>query len=125
MENATPAIGTGFLRNTGRRHAGRGEHAGRAQRHRLYAVFLLPWPVLGLPPVWYKSAPYRSRIVIDPRGVLAEFVTYQKTKRFASGIAAPSCAIWSCQNVRQARKAERSAVERTHYARFDDWHRCG
>ncbi|KPX23602.1 Nitrile hydratase [Pseudomonas amygdali pv. dendropanacis] len=32
-----------------------------------------PWPVLGLPPIWYKSAPYRSRIVIDPRGVLAEF----------------------------------------------------
>lgn len=32
-----------------------------------------PWPVLGLPPVWYKSAPYRSRIVIDPRGVLVEF----------------------------------------------------
>ena len=32
-----------------------------------------PWPVLGLPPMWYKSAPYRSRVVIDPRGVLAEF----------------------------------------------------
>ena len=32
-----------------------------------------PWPVLGLPPVWYKSAPYRSRSVIDPRGVLREF----------------------------------------------------
>jgi nitrile hydratase len=32
-----------------------------------------PWPVLGLPPVWYKSAPYRSRAVFDPRGVLAEF----------------------------------------------------
>src|SRR5271169_2063308 len=32
-----------------------------------------PWPVLGLPPVWYKSPPYRSRAVIDPRGVLAEF----------------------------------------------------
>jgi len=32
-----------------------------------------PWPVLGLPPVWYKSAPYRSRSVIDPRGVLSEF----------------------------------------------------
>lgn len=32
-----------------------------------------PWPVLGLPPVWYKSAPYRSRAVKDPRGVLAEF----------------------------------------------------
>ena len=32
-----------------------------------------PWSVLGLPPVWYKSAPYRSRVVIDPRGVLREF----------------------------------------------------
>ena len=32
-----------------------------------------PWPVLGLPPVWYKSAPYRSRVVVDPRGVLHEF----------------------------------------------------
>jgi nitrile hydratase len=32
-----------------------------------------PWPLLGLPPVWYKSAPYRSRAVIDPRGVLQEF----------------------------------------------------
>jgi nitrile hydratase subunit alpha len=32
-----------------------------------------PWPVLGLPPVWYKSAQYRSRAVIDPRGVLREF----------------------------------------------------
>jgi nitrile hydratase len=32
-----------------------------------------PWPVLGLPPVWYKSSPYRSRAVIDPKGVLAEF----------------------------------------------------
>jgi nitrile hydratase len=34
-----------------------------------------PWPVLGLPPVWYKSAPYRSLAVIDPRGVLREFGT--------------------------------------------------
>jgi nitrile hydratase subunit alpha len=32
-----------------------------------------PWPTLGLPPNWYKSAPYRARVVIDPRGVLAEF----------------------------------------------------
>jgi nitrile hydratase len=32
-----------------------------------------PWPVLGVPPVWYKSHAYRSRAVIDPRGVLAEF----------------------------------------------------
>lgn len=34
-----------------------------------------PWPVLGLPPVWYKSAPYRSRVVRDPRGVMADFGT--------------------------------------------------
>ncbi len=34
-----------------------------------------PWPVLGLPPAWYKSAPYRSRAVIDPRGILREFGT--------------------------------------------------
>jgi len=34
-----------------------------------------PWPVLGLPPVWYKSAPYRSRVVREPRSVLAEFGT--------------------------------------------------
>ncbi|NJM30109.1 MAG: nitrile hydratase subunit alpha [Rhizobiales bacterium] len=34
-----------------------------------------PWPTLGLPPVWYKSTPYRSRVVIDPRSVLAEFGT--------------------------------------------------
>jgi nitrile hydratase len=32
-----------------------------------------PWDVLGLPPTWYKSAPYRSRAVMDPRGVLADF----------------------------------------------------
>jgi nitrile hydratase len=39
-----------------------------------------PWPVLGLPPVWYKSAPYRARAVIDPRGVLREFgVTLPET----------------------------------------------
>ncbi len=46
------------------------------QRHHLVVCTLCscyPWPVLGLPPVWYKSAPYRSRAVMDPRGVLAEF----------------------------------------------------
>jgi nitrile hydratase subunit alpha len=46
------------------------------QRHNMIVCTLCscyPWPVLGLPPVWYKSAPYRSRSVIDPRGVLREF----------------------------------------------------
>lgn len=47
-----------------------------AQTHHLVVCTLCscyPWSVLGLPPVWYKSPPYRSRAVIDPRGVLAEF----------------------------------------------------
>lgn len=47
-----------------------------AKAHNLVVCTLCscyPWPVLGLPPVWYKSAPYRSRAVIDPRGVLREF----------------------------------------------------
>ncbi len=45
-------------------------------RHNLVVCTLCscyPWPVLGLPPTWYKSAPYRSRVVRDPRGVLADF----------------------------------------------------
>ena len=45
-------------------------------RHNLVVCTLCscyPWPVLGLPPAWYKSAPYRSRAVRDPRSVLAEF----------------------------------------------------
>lgn len=46
------------------------------QMHNLVVCTLCscyPWSVLGLPPVWYKSPPYRSRAVIDPRGMLAEF----------------------------------------------------
>ena len=46
------------------------------RRHNLIVCTLCscyPWPVLGLPPAWYKSAAYRSRAVKDPRGVLAEF----------------------------------------------------
>ena len=62
-------------------YAGRqGEHMQAVEntptRHNLVVCTLCscyPWPVLGLPPVWYKSAPYRSRAVKDPRGVLAEF----------------------------------------------------
>ena len=50
-----------------------------------------PWPVLGLPPVWYKSGPYRARTVIDPRGVLREFgVDLVELDKLA---AAPVCAI--------------------------------
>ena len=61
-------------------HGLQGEHmvavANTPQRHNLVVCTLCscyPWPVLGLPPTWYKSAPYRARAVRDPRGVLAEF----------------------------------------------------
>ena len=61
---------------------GQGEHIVAVENtpgvHNLVVCTLCscyPWPVLGLPPVWYKSPPYRSRAVIDPRGVLAEFGT--------------------------------------------------
>ena len=57
-----------------------GEHlavvANTDETHNLVVCTLCscyPWPVLGLPPVWYKSAPYRSRAVMDPRGVLRDF----------------------------------------------------
>jgi nitrile hydratase subunit alpha len=46
------------------------------QQHHMVGCTLCscyPWPVLGLPPTWYKSAPYRARAVKDPRGVLADF----------------------------------------------------
>jgi len=74
LEDATPAIGElGF--------AGRqGEHLIAVENtpglHNMVVCTLCscyPWPVLGLPPVWYKSAPYRSRVVADPRGVLSDF----------------------------------------------------
>lgn len=74
MDDATAAIAS--LGHTGRQ----GEHmvavANTPQRHNLVVCTLCscyPWPVLGLPPTWYKSAPYRSRVVRDPRGVLADF----------------------------------------------------
>lgn len=62
-------------------HVGRqGEHMvaveNTPQQHNMVVCTLCscyPWPVLGLPPVWYKSPAYRSKAVIDPRGVLADF----------------------------------------------------
>ena len=62
-------------------YAGRqGEHMvvleNTPSRHNMVVCTLCscyPWPVLGLPPVWYKSTPYRSRAVADPRGVLRDF----------------------------------------------------
>lgn len=72
--DATAAIAS--LGYTGRQ----GEHMravfNTADTHNLVVCTLCscyPWAVLGLPPVWYKAPPYRSRAVIDPRGVLEEF----------------------------------------------------
>jgi nitrile hydratase subunit alpha len=74
LENATAAIAS--LGYAGRQ----GEHMVAVEntesRHNLVVCTLCscyPWPVLGLPPTWYKSAPYRARAVKDPRGVLADF----------------------------------------------------
>ena len=74
LQDGTAAIAS--LGYTGRQ----GEHmrvlAQGANTHHLVVCTLCscyPWPVLGLPPTWYKSAPYRSRAVKDPRGLLREF----------------------------------------------------
>ena len=74
LADASAAIGS--LGYTGRQ----GEHMVALENtpglHNMVVCTLCscyPWPVLGLPPVWYKSAPYRARAVIDPRGVLADF----------------------------------------------------
>jgi nitrile hydratase len=74
LNDATAAVAK--LGYTGRQ----GEHLVAVEntesRHHLVVCTLCscyPWPVLGLPPIWYKSAPYRARAVHDPRGVLAEF----------------------------------------------------
>jgi nitrile hydratase len=76
LEDATAAIAA--MGYTGRQ----GEHIKVVENtpsiHNLVVCTLCscyPWPVLGLPPVWYKSAPYRARAVADPRGVLEEFGT--------------------------------------------------
>lgn len=74
LEDATAAIAS--LGYTGRQ----GEHLVAVENtealHNMVVCTLCscyPWPVLGLPPTWYKSAAYRSRAVRDPRGVLADF----------------------------------------------------
>ena len=65
-----------------------------------------PWTVLGLPPTWYKSSAYRSRAVIDPRGVLREFgLEPVRTWRFACGIPRQKYAISSYPSGRQGRSA--------------------
>ena len=86
-----------------------------------------PWPVLGLPPVWYKSAPYRSRIVIDPRGVLAEFgvnIPESKEVRVWDSSAELRYLVLP-ERPAGTRRLERSAADRTGHPRFHDRHRPG
>ncbi len=74
LEDASAAIAS--LGYTGRQGGHMVALENTPQVHNIVVCTLCscyPWPVLGLPPVWYKSAPYRSRAVIDPRGVLADF----------------------------------------------------
>ena len=65
--------GAGIYWSARRTHGCGREHRQGTQSRRLHSLLLLPVSHLGLPPVWYKSAAYRSRAVIDPRGVLREF----------------------------------------------------
>ncbi|MBF0277529.1 MAG: nitrile hydratase subunit alpha [SAR324 cluster bacterium] len=74
LDDATSAIAE--LGYTGRQGEDMVVLENTAKIHNLTVCTLCscyPWPVLGLPPVWYKSAPYRSRAVMDPRGILKEF----------------------------------------------------
>jgi nitrile hydratase subunit alpha len=74
LEDATAAIA--FLGYAGRQGEYMVAVENTESRHNLIVCTLCscyPWPVLGLPPTWYKSAPYRARAVRDPRGVLADF----------------------------------------------------
>ena len=126
LKDATPAIAE--LGYAGRQ----GEHIvaleNTPKRHNMVVCTLCscyPWPVLGLPPVWYKSAPYRSRAVSDPRGVLAEFgVTLPKDTEIR---------VWdSTAEIRylvipmrpdRHRRLERGTARRACDARLDDRHR--
>ena len=95
----------GLQRPPGRAHGARWRT--RRSAHNMVVCTLCscyPWPVLGLPPTWYKSAPYRSRAVRDPRGVLADFgvVAARRAPRSASGIPPPNCATWSSRSGRPA-----------------------
>ena len=126
LEDATAAIAT--LGHVGRT----GDHLvaieNTPERHNMVVCTLCscyPWEVLGLPPVWYKAAPYRSRAVKDPRGVLADFgvdaaeghrdprVGFDRRDALPRAADAPE----------GHRRLERGAACRAGHARLDDRHR--
>ena len=123
--DATAAIAS--LGYTGRQ----GEHMravfNTAETHNLVVCTLCscyPWSVLGLPPVWYKAPAYRSRAVIDPRGVLAEFgadaAGGQEDPRlgFDGGTALPR----HSRTARRDRRNGRAVARRPRQPRCDDRH---
>ena len=126
LEDATKAVGTlGHVARTGD-HLVAVENT--PQRHNMVVCTLCscyPWEVLGLPPVWYKAAPYRSRAVKDPRGVLADFgVSAAEGHRnprvgFDRRDALPRAA----DAPEGHRGLERGATRRTGHAQLDDRHR--
>ena len=98
------------------------------KRHNMIVCTLCscyPWEVLGLPPVWYKSAPYRSRAVKDPRGVLDDFGVDA-----AEGHRSPGVGLHrrdalhrAADAARRHRRLERGQARRPGHARLHDRHR--
>ncbi len=84
-----------------------------------------PWEMLGLPPVWYKASPYRSRAVKDPRGVLADFgVSAAEGNRDPRlGFDRRDALSGAADATRRHRGLERGAARRAGDARLDDRHR--
>ena len=95
----------------------------RRQRHNMIVCTLCscyPWEVLGLPPVWYKSAPYRSRAVKDPRGVLADFGVdaAEGHRNPRLGFDRRDALHGAADAARRHRGLERGAARRSRHARF-------
>ena len=128
LADATEAVAS--LGYTGRQ----GEHLHAVENtpdvHHLVVCTLCscyPWPVLGLPPVWYKSPAYRSRAVADPRGVLADFGVELPADDADPGVGLDGRAALPRRADATARhgRARRGGARRPRHARLDDRHRAG
>ena len=126
LKNATPAIAE--IGYAGRQ----GEHIvaleNTPKQHNVVVCTLCscyPWPVLGLPPVWYKSAPYRSRAVADPRSVLADFgVSLPKDTEIRIWDSTAEISLSRRADAsRRHRRVERGETGGVGHARFHDRHR--
>ena len=127
LKDATAAVGTlGHVSPVGD-HLVAVENT--PQRHNMIVCTLCscyPWEMLGLPPVWYKSAPYRSRAVKDPRGVLADFGVEagQGNRDPRLGFDGRDALPGAADAARRHRGVERGAAGRSRHPRFDDRHRA-